>query len=338
MKHAPHFKTFLDNEVNLNETRLTQLKKRVEAVYKALGDDDRIGDLVLGKIRQGSWPQRTIIKPKAGKDFDADFLLKLDWNEDWADNPSKYPNAIYGALGRNSTYAEMHYGRGCHSVFLEYARDSEDIGCHLDIVAHVVDPYGRKLIVNRDDDEFEEINPEGFTDWMKQRDDAAKGNLRTVIRLMKYYKARKGSFNGVRSMILTTLLGEQVNEFRASIDPAFYADIPTTLLRLVTSLDEYLQLHETMPSLSDPGGMGTFDHRWTQETYANFRTRMHAAAAAITAAYEEEDDFDRSVALWQDVFGEAFKPTPPATSSAKFAGAAATGALGSFGGRSGKSG
>ncbi|MEI2650928.1 MAG: hypothetical protein V9G12_01910 [Microthrixaceae bacterium] len=88
MMHGTYFKkTFLPNEVNIDQPRLDELEDRVTRVYKALKGDETLGPLVLDKIRQGSWPHRTIIRPKAGGEFDADILLKLAWVDDWADRP-----------------------------------------------------------------------------------------------------------------------------------------------------------------------------------------------------------------------------------------------------------
>ncbi|SIM16837.1 Uncharacterised protein [Mycobacteroides abscessus subsp. abscessus] len=85
----------------------------------------------------------------------------------------------------------------------------------------------------------------------------------------------------------------------------------------------------------------TFDHRWgpdpesAQATYSYFRDRIHVHAADIEAAYEEKDK-DRSVQLWQNIFGDGFKAPATTTASAKFP--AATSAADSTVGRSGRAG
>ncbi|MEI2650927.1 MAG: hypothetical protein V9G12_01905 [Microthrixaceae bacterium] len=181
-------------------------------------------------------------------------------------------------------------------------------------------------------------NPESFTAWMKRMDVATNGNFRKVVRLMKYYKVHRGSFNGVKSVILTTLLGNQVDELAAAVNPSRYSDIPTTLVDLVTRLDEYLQQHETMPSVPNPGGDGTnFDRRWEQSTYTNFRQRMAKAAQDMRAA-AAEIDYDKSVKAWQEIFGDKFSPGgTSSTASISFPPSPAT-PLGAVSGRSGKSG
>jgi len=207
---------------------------------------------------------------------------------------------------------------------------------HLDIVPHLNLADGREVIVNRDDNTWEPTAPQGFTDWMKNKDALAKGNLRKVIRLMKYLRDHKNSFTGTRSILLTTLLGEQVTKLRTLLDPGYYSDVPTTLLHLVKDLDAWLQAHPTKPSIPDPSGSGvTFDHRWEQSTYSYFRDRIHVHTAEIEEAYKEENK-ERSIELWQGIFDDGFKAPATSSSSAKFPAAAP--AAPSTVGRSGRAG
>jgi hypothetical protein len=331
MQLVDYFNVFLKDTVNLSNGKLDLLSSRVDAIYAALRADDEIGSLILGKKPQGSWAHRTIINPVGSKEFDADFILEMSENSDWSDSPKKYIEAVYGALERNPTYEAMPRSRKCRCVRVVYANSM-----HVDIVPHLSLADGREVIVNRDDNVFEKTNPQGFTDWMKEKDGVANGNLRKVIRLLKYLRDHKNSFTGTRSILLTTLLGEQVSSFKTIGDSSYYSNVPTTLLHLVGDLDDWLQARPIKPSIPDPSGSGTtFDHRWTQETYGYFRERIHTHAAEIRDAYEE-DDKDRSVKLWRDLFGDGFKAPEKASSSAKFQ--VAVPAAASTVGRSGRAG
>lgn len=327
MQLIDHFDVLLKDMVNLSQHRLDELDDRVEAIYKALKADDEIGSLIIGKSRQGSWAQRTIINPVGNNGFDADFMLDMKENPDWSNSPKTYIDQVYAALDRHSTYKNMPHPRKCRCVELTYATSSR---MHVDIVPHLNLADGREVIVNRDDNDWEKTNPQGFTAWMKEKDAIANGNLRKVIRLMKYLRNHKGSFTGTRSILLTTLLGERVTELRVISGSGYYGNVPTTLLHVVKDLDDWLQARPIKPSISDPSNPEiNFDHRWGQSTYSYFRDRIHKHAAEIEEAYEEPDK-DRSVQLWQNIFGGEFKaPTKP-LSSARFpvAGAAADSTVG----------
>lgn len=316
MKHVSHFDRFLKNTVNLNQGRLDDLAESVDAVYKAVKADEELGPLVRDKIRQGSWAHRTIIKPVGNNEFDADFLLVLEENPHWT--PSTYINKLWSALDKHPIYKEMPHSRKCRCVRLVYAKKY-----HLDIVPQVTLADGRQVIANRDDDAWENSNPAGFTAWIKGKDDITGGDLRRAIRILKYLRDHKGTFAGTRSVILTTLVGERVDEALRIADPGYYADVPTTLVHVVKDLDRYLQANTTKPHLPDPSGSGEdFDHRWDQATYDNFRTCIHTYAADICAAYDEPDP-DESVARWQALFGDGFSAPPGKSSTGRY-GAVAT--------------
>lgn len=323
MQHATYFEEFLRDEVNLNKTRLKLLVDRVEAVYKTLKADPIIGPLITGKIPQGSWPQRLIIKPHPGGDFDADFLLEFveafdeDTGEPW--EPKRYIQEVYNALHRDATYCKQDHGKKCRCVYLEYA-PVDEIGCHLDIVPFITLSDGRRVIVNRDNNEWEpgygSTDPAGFSTWVKRRDELSDNNFRKVARLLKYLRDERGSFNGVKSVILTTLLGLQVTESSAFATDR-YDNLPTALLNIVEDLDNWMQLRPTKPTpLLNPNGDGTnFDHRWEQATYANFRDRINSIAASMRAAYDEPDKA-KSIKAWQAILGDNFTPPPPAAKTA----------------------
>jgi len=190
--------------------------------------------------------------------------------------------------------------------------------------------------VNRDNDQWEATDPEGFTAWMREKDGIANRNLRRVIRLMKYLRDYRNSFTGTRSVILTTVLGQQVSSTKKLFETGYYGNVPTTLLHIVGDLDQWLQANPIKPSVPDPSGSGaTFDHRWDQTNYSYFRDRINAHAAEIKDAYDDLNK-DTSVSKWQAIFGDGFKAPTPKENSGRFgtAAAAATTTIG----RSGRAG
>lgn len=109
--HADYFKHFLDNTVNLSKFKLELLDERVNTIYGVLKGDDNLGPLIKKKIPQGSWPQKTIISPQNGKAFDADFMLQMVEDPDWAFDLRRYSDAIYNVLHNTSPYKDMPHGR-----------------------------------------------------------------------------------------------------------------------------------------------------------------------------------------------------------------------------------
>lgn len=313
MKLVGHFKAFMSDTVNIDDTRLGNLDGAMDAIYNALKADETLGPLVLRRDPQGSRAHRTIIKPVDGNEFDGDFMLVLEEDEEWSERPGRYIDEVHAALRRNSTYKSMVKPAKCRCVRVAYAGNF-----HIDIVPFLVLEGDREVIVNGDEDEWEDTDPDGFTRWMKEKDDTAGGNLRLVIRLMKYLRDHGGNFKRTRSVILTALLGEQVKESNKDADPDYYGDLPTALLHIVTDLDDWLQARPSRPSITDPSGATdpsgvpiNFDHRWADADYLNLRSKVSDLASDIRAAYEEDEDEDRCLELWQKVFGADFKPPKP---------------------------
>ena len=307
MKLIEYFKTFLMDTVNLKPSKLEDLDERVPTLTEVVKSGIR-DTTVLDAIPQGSWAHETIIQPAEGLEFDADFLLQLDEVEGWA--PSKYNEVVWDVLSNHGVYGSKTTRKN-RCVRVTYAND-----CHVDIVPYVVQEDGTEVIVNRTTDEFEETNPIGFTEWLQNKDVITGGDLRRVIRLLKYLRDHRSAF-AIKSVLLTTIVGERVEQWRKDKDAKYYADIPTTLLHVVKDLDEWLQARptKTQASIGDPSCPNTtFDHRWTDKQYETFRDDIHALAGYIEAAYTTEGVAE-SLAAWQEIFGTGFK-APGASGSA----------------------
>lgn len=297
MKLLAYFKEFLEGTVNLNQARIDQLDARVEAISNCLRSDAEIGRLVVDVIPQGSYAHKTIIRPLPNREFDADILLHLAEQTGWA--PKDYTGKLYEAFLRSSTYKDM-VSRRTRCVVVDYANEF-----HVDVVPYI-ERGTNGYITNRRDDVFELTDPEGFNAWLDMQNRIAGGHLVEVIRLFKYLRDFKGTF-GIKSVILTTLLGGAVNFINTLNDSAYYGDMPTALLHIGKDLDSYLQATPDLPLIADPSCPGEdFNHRWDQEGYSNFRNKLHYYVGKIDAAYAEQDKA-KSLSLWQEVFGTDFK-------------------------------
>jgi hypothetical protein len=304
MKLIKYFDAFLENAVNLNPSRMDLLDTRTAAITDFLKHDEVFGPLLKSTVQQGSYAQKTIIRPRADRTFDADLLLHLDPMPDWA--ACDYVGKLYTALGRSAVYKDMRHRR-TRCVYIDYADEF-----HVDLVPYV-EFGGRGYVTNNKTDQFEHTDPKGFTGWLKDQHRIADGHLIKAIRLLKYVRDITWGFS-VKSAILTTLVGERVGEIAKLLDTGCYADVPTTLKTVVDALDDYLQQRSLLPAIVDPGGTGDrFDERWDQAGYAAFRTKIHALRAKIDEAFDAEG-IDAGLTAWQAVFGDAFKAPAPAAS------------------------
>ena len=130
MKLVDHFKTFLRSEVNLNDTRVSQLGASVEAVQKAIKASGW-GPKILDFDAHGSWAHGTIIKPLTGGEFDADLLVIVEPVEGW--EAKDYINKLGAFFDGHGTYKDKVH-RYSHCVTIEYAGERRiDIGAARDV-------------------------------------------------------------------------------------------------------------------------------------------------------------------------------------------------------------
>ena len=311
MKLIEYFRDFLKNEVNLNRSRIDLLDDRVVSVTNFLKESVQFRDHFVGTVPQGSYAQKTIMKPaRANKEFDADLLLHLDEFAGWA--ASDYVEQLYRVFRDSGTYEDM-VSRRTRCVVVNYAGDF-----HLDVVPYL-ERHGSFYITNRHENAFELTAPETFTAWLDDKNRVTTGNhFLKVVRLIKYLRDSKQNFS-VKSVILTTLLGGRVDSGHLLADPSCYDDVPTTLRSVMTELNTYLQSCPTMPVIEDPGGTGEdFSQRWDQDQYTNFRAKMKSYAEKIEDAYSEPHR-DESLKKWQGIFGPEFKAPQLLQSTASFA-------------------
>jgi hypothetical protein len=301
MKFINDFNEFLDSEVNLNQTRLDRLEQSVGAIENFLANHETFKNIFLDTIPAGSWAHRTIIRPVRDNDeFDADMLLYIKECPDW--KPKDYLENLWAAF-RSSGLYKPKAERMTRCVRIDYECDF-----HIDVVPYL-ERAGSHYITNRRTPEgvgrFEASDPEKFTAWIDERQRLTNGHFIKVIRLIKYLRDFKDTFS-CKSIILMTLLGNQVNAIEASNSPELYKDIPTTLITLLEKLAA--DLPETMPAVMDPAETGeNFSDRYADEwNYENFRSCIKSYARRARSAYDEEDR-ETSIILWRDIFGKKFK-------------------------------
>lgn len=300
MKLISHFDTFLADVVNLNQTRLDTLEKRVEAISEFIRKSG-----YRARIRrfspQGSYAHKTIIKPPGARDYDADLLAIVDRVSGWS--AADYVEEFYTIFRGNGIYRDI-VSRNTRCVVLNYANDF-----HLDVVPCIQDINGEVRtywVCNRKTDEFEQTAPEKYNEWLATRNAITTGNsLRKCTRLIKYLRDIKTTFS-VKSILLTTLIGFQVNALFPDGEKEAFPDVPTALLTLFRRLDDYLQQRPNMPAVVNPVlSSETFNRHWDEDKYTNFRDRIHTYRQWVDDAYDEKDR-DESIRKWRRVFGDDF--------------------------------
>lgn len=308
MKHLTKFNAFLSDTVNLNQTRIDTLKSRT-ATIKSFIQDSNFGPDILEFSTQGSWAHKTIIKPvKDTNEFDADMVVYVGEVDGY--EPKDYVQKLYKIFHNNGTYKPL-VSRKSRCVTINYTGDF-----HLDIVPITVrehffsdDSY---RVCNRNTNEFELTDGDGFKDWWKDKDKIVSNHrLIKGARLIKYLRDTKTTFS-CKSILLTTLIGSMIDEeeipiFESTLRDGF-EDVPTTFKTVFGRLDDYLQERPIMPDIKNPVlEEESFTRNWTEDQYQNFRNTIHMYRGWIDDAYDETDRTE-SIRKWRKLFGEGFAP------------------------------
>lgn len=298
MKLEQTFSDFLKNKVNLNKGRIDVAEAGIETMKGFLESNDTFGELFSDAIPQGSFRQETIIKPvSSDMDFDVDILVELKAVEGW--EPKDYLIKLseeFKATTRYKDLVDTHGKERC--VTIDYANDF-----HIDVVPSII-VDGNCYIMNKATNQFEPTDGDGYAEWFAvQNTLTGNKHLTKVTRLLKYIRDDRGKFE-TKSILLTTLLGNQV--YSTDQQDVQYPDLATSFFTLITRLDVFLQRNPTMPVVSNPVlTTENFNRKWTTEKYSKFRNSIHEIALASTDAYNETGESE-SLKKWQKVFGDDF--------------------------------
>lgn len=280
---------FLTDTVNLPKTSLDQLETHVTSLWTTLTTGDRIPNPPTDMEPQGSWAYSTIIKQLPGREFDADVVLEF---EDAGIDATEYILRVRRALMSHGVYSEMATAK-TRCVRVQYAGEH-----HVDLVP-LVHRNGARYIVNRRTNLFERAEPIGYAEWFTNADRQARGHLHKTVRLVKYLRDYKGT-HATRSVILTTLLGQRVEETDS------FGNTLEAFVALLARLATYLNACWSKPSLPDPSCPGaTFDHRWTEEEFQLLKRVVSNLAHRVDLAHKSVTPSEATL-RWREIFGDAF--------------------------------
>lgn len=295
MKNNEEFQQFQRDHVRLNKTRRKQLGEHMTALHNHLLENH---PGFIRTERQGSHALRTIIRPTTD-DAKADADIMVMVKRDSKDHRTYVPD-----LAKTLEVSNLYRGKVTVKNRCVTVRYSEPSKLEVDLVA-CVEREGKFYVCPRNGADFEETDGTGYREWFNEKNDITSGNLKRVVRLLKYARDHRTQFN-CPSIVLTTLAAQVIgSEDRGTEAVSTQADaLVTVLSRMSARLDKT----PYPPSVKNPAlASETFDPDWTRTEYDRFRTTIRRMAKDARDALRETDKA-QSIAKWQKVCGEKFAP------------------------------
>ena len=181
---------------------------------------------------------------------------------------------------------------------MEYSERSK---LEVDLVPCVESADGRFYVCPRDGAGFKETDGAGCREWFNRQNDITSGNIKRVVRLLKYARDHKERFD-CPSIVLTTLAAQTIQPGdRSGVSVSTQTDALTTVLE---RMSEKLDRTPYPPSIRNPAlATEEFNPKWTPGEYNRFKAVIRRMAQDARDALEETDK-KKSVDKWQKVCGE----------------------------------
>ena len=292
MKHNREFADFLRDYVNLNETRLDDLATHVESLTEYLQNNHP--EYVRHELH-GSMATETMIRPGVeDASVDADVLVKMKHSEEA--KVSDYVDGLYATLAGSDRYKDKITKKN-RAVTVTYSEESK---CEVDLVPFV-EINGKYYVCPRDSKEYLRTDGTGYRNWFNDKNRLTKGNLKKVVRLIKYTRDHLKGIDA-SSIVITTLAGYAVtknDEGKESI-----RTVADTLVTVLDRMSRRLENMDYTDKLKNPAlSTEEFSPGWSKKQFTDFRSAIDKAATDTREALDEPDR-KKSIAKWKKLFGE----------------------------------
>lgn len=294
MKINKYLNDFLSDYVNINKTRLDTAKTNISGVTTAIENSTHYSRIIVGTSIQWSLRHKTIIKPIDEDDtFDTDLLVEIKKPVNWS-----YSDCI-------TKLREVFTSHGLYKDKLDAPKTRCVTICYewqntIDVVPTFQEDGGY-YIVNSEENKREYSDGEWFAKWFDNQNTKTGGNLKKVIRLMKYIRNYKEIFE-IQSIHLNVIIWKIVDE---GWD---FTDLQSTLISIVNNLITYLEDKTSVDSLdlinpaNENENMCEGGRNFEDKQLIAFKTFILGLGKILNSGWEDEDILKGL----QVYFGEGF--------------------------------
>ena len=299
MELARHFECFLKS-ISLDEPRLNRITSEHEELRGALEADRYVRLALYETFLQGSYVHGTAIRPLGKRtDYDVDVCCSLDLRA--IPVGTEEPRNIVRWLARRLKKVAAYYGKV--STRPRCVRVDFPGEFHMDVVPLVGDSRRVNNILfipNRTDNGWNSTNPKGLEQWYRQQNARTSGRFVRVAKMLKHWRNQVLPKRArPPSVALEVMIAQAWPIFASTSDAAALSGVLRQLSNNLPFRPSALRILN--PSLPNENLLRDLD----PEQFETYRTRLIEAAGIAEAARRERNE-DRSISLWQRLFGTRF--------------------------------
>lgn len=299
----------------------TTTKRRASAAHTSLRDflrqQETFKEYHVDTFLSGSYKRDTAIRPrlKNGDEERPDVDIIVITTHTLQDDPAEVVELLYQTL--KDEYDGLRRQARSVGVFTDVA--------DMDVIPIIEVPnwWGDATtlyIPDRDLKQWLQTNPPAHTSWTTDVNKASDGRFKPLVKLMKWWRRESPTrYKKPKGFVIECITAECMDykEYQ-------FADLFLGTLEEITRRYAWDVRLRSVPQISDPGVPGNCVTDGMEfEAFEAFYCKAEAHAEIVRRA-QEDDDPDKALNLWRQIFGTRFPAPGNAQKSESLLGTAMT--------------
>jgi len=296
------FTDFL-HDIEPSPTTKSYASSAHRALRKFLRKHSVFGKVHVDTFLSGSYKRDTAIRPatKEGEEERPDVDIIVVTGHALSDEPKDVLDLLYQTL--KEQYDDIR--KQARSVRISTASADMD-------AVPIIAPQGLEgtlYIPDRKLDQWLVTNPPQHTAWTTEVNEASGGRFKPLVKLMKWWRRENPTIGKKpKGFVIECIVAECMD-----LEETQYADLFLGTLEEVGARYKIDVLLERVPYIDDPGVPGnSVTDGITFDSFEGFYNKAKAHAELGRRA-QSEQDLDKALALWREIFGSRF----PASGASK---------------------
>lgn len=283
-------------DIEPSKTTKSRASQTQTTLRDFLSKHDTFKDVHVRTFLSGSYKRDTAIRPqKNGEDVerpDVDIIVVT--NHSLEDSAADVVELLYRTL--KEKYETIRKQQ--RSVGIETAQADMDVVPIIEPVGH----GGKLYIADHQLEKWIETNPPKHTEWTTNVNTKAGGRFKPLVKMVKWWRRVNPTVSKKpKGFVLECLTAESMSFTEKHYGELFVGTLETFVNTYSWHISQGL-----VPDIVDPGVSGnTVTKGLTFAAFEGFYNKSKAHAETGRNALDE-DDTEKAVALWRQIFGDHF--------------------------------